>query len=112
MVRPEAPAVNDSGTKCWFMSSWWVSAPSDTRLTARIEAASGVDTAIEPPYVVLPGALGMVGRAPADREGGGYAGAGSRGAVCGQGGGAAVRSGGAPGRAAGPALFASAPPPV
>ncbi len=49
MLRPPEPAVKLSGTKCWFMSIWWVSAPRDTRLTARMLAASGVDTGIVEP---------------------------------------------------------------
>ena len=43
------PAVKHSGTKCWSMSLWWVSAPSETRFTAVIEAASGVETDIVEP---------------------------------------------------------------
>ena len=42
-------AVKLSGTKCWFMSIWWVSVPSETRLTAAIDEASGVDTEIVEP---------------------------------------------------------------
>jgi hypothetical protein len=41
-VSEPEPAENDSGTKCWLMSDWCVSEPSETRLTAVIEAASGV----------------------------------------------------------------------
>ena len=43
-LKDPEPAVNESGTKCWLMSDWWVSAPSETRFTALIEAASGVAT--------------------------------------------------------------------
>jgi hypothetical protein len=59
--------VKLSGTKCWFMSNWWVSAPRDTRLTAVMFAASGVDTAIVPPYVAAAVAEVTVGRGPLDR---------------------------------------------
>ena len=45
-VSEPEPAVKRSGTKCWSMSTWWVSAPSETRLTAMIDAASGVVTVI------------------------------------------------------------------
>ena len=61
------PAVKLSGTKCWFMSIWWVSVPSDTRLTAAIDAASGVDTEMVEPYVVDDGAEVIVGRGPLNR---------------------------------------------
>ena len=70
MFSPPEWAVKLSGTKCWFMSSWWVSAPSETRLTPLIEAASGVDTERVEPYVALAGAEVIVGRAPLDRYGG------------------------------------------
>ena len=45
MLSDPSPLVKLSGTKCWSMSLWWVSDPSDTRLTALIDAASGVETA-------------------------------------------------------------------
>ena len=49
------------------MSLWCVSAPSETRLTERIEAASGVETLKFAPYVVAAGALEIVGREPLNR---------------------------------------------
>jgi hypothetical protein len=48
-LRLPLPAVKLSGTKCWFMSIWWVSVPSETRLTAEIEEASGVATEMVEP---------------------------------------------------------------
>ena len=44
------------------MSIWWVSAPSETRLTAVIEAASGVCTLIGEPYEAVDGTDVIVGR--------------------------------------------------
>ena len=63
-------AVKLSGTKCWSMSLWCVSAPSETRFTERIEAASGVETVKFEPYVAPAGALAIVGREPLNRYGG------------------------------------------
>jgi hypothetical protein len=64
---PPDPWVKLSGTKCWSMSAWWVSAPSETRLTAVIDAASGVATFTVAPYVAAAGADATVGRAPLNR---------------------------------------------
>ena len=52
------------------MSLWCVSAPSETRLTERIDAASGVVTVKFEPYVAAAGALVIVGRGPLNRYGG------------------------------------------
>ena len=41
--------MNESGTKCWFMSTVWVSAPSDTSETEAIDEASSVSTLIDEP---------------------------------------------------------------
>ena len=60
-------AVNDSGTKCWAMSLWWVSVPSETRLTEPIEEASGVVTVMLVLYVEAAGAEVIVGRGPSNR---------------------------------------------
>jgi hypothetical protein len=49
------------------MSDWCVSAPKDTRLTALMFAASGVDTEMVPPYVAPAEAEVIVGRGPLDR---------------------------------------------
>ena len=54
------------------MSIWWVSAPSETRLTAVIEAASGVCTLIGEPYEAVDGTDVIVGRGPLNRYDGEY----------------------------------------
>ena len=55
-----------SGTKCWSMSLWCVSAPSETRLTDRIDAGVGVETEMFEPYVGAAGAVVIVGRGPVE----------------------------------------------
>src|SRR2546428_623527 len=58
------------------MSIWWVSAPSETRLTEVIEAASGVCTLIGEPYDAVDGTDVSVGRGPVPGRGRGQVGRG------------------------------------